>query len=402
VRKIDLNHFQVADSGTARDINRRIVLNLVRQHQPVSRASVARLSGLQRSTVSAITEQLIAEQWILEGATGHLPRGRKPTFLHFNSDRNGVIGVDIHPGTTALAVATLDGKILAHESILTGRDPQDFIKRLGHRVKDLMRAHPKIAYEGIGISLPGRIDPASHRLTFAPNLNWNDVDFETPLKKITGLEVELENAANACALAELWSGRHGDSVSHLIVVTVSEGIGVGMVVNGRLVRGSQGVTGEFGHVSLNAGGPLCRCGNHGCWEVLASNNAAVRYYTELASARKGDAGSKSDTATLSFTDLLQLAEHGDPKAGKALEQMAQQLGIGLAVLVTGLAPDALVVVGEVTRAWSRIGPVVEQAIRGRSFTHATTKILPTDPKSLPRLRGAIALMVQKHFAPPQT
>lgn len=401
MRKTDLNNFRVASSETARDINRRIVLNLVRKHQPISRASLARHSGMQRSTVSSITEQLIAERWVVEGATGHLPRGRKPTFLHLNPDRAGIIGVDIHPNTTMLAVSTMDMRILAHESMPTGREPQDFIERLGRRIKDLVHAHPKSSYEGVGLSLPGRVDPTTQRLTFAPNLSWNNLDFKTPLEKITGLAVEQENAANACALAELWSGRHGESVSNLVAVTVSEGIGVGMVMNGQLLRGSQGITGEFGHVSIGANGPECRCGNHGCWEVMASNTAAVRYYTEFSSTRKHDAGTKSNMSPVQFTDLLRLVEQGDVKAGKALDQMAHYLGVGLAVLVTGLAPDVLVVVGDVTRAWNRVGPIVDEAIRQRSFTHATTRILPTDPENLPRLRGAIALVAQKHFTLPQ-
>lgn len=401
MRKINLTDFRVASSETARDINRRIVLNLVRKHQPISRASLARRSGMQRSTVSAITEQLISQRWVVEGATGHLPRGRKPTFLHLNPDRAGIIGVDIHPDSTMLAVASMDMRILAHEPMPTGREPKDFIERLGIRIRDLMRAHPKSSYEGIGISLPGRVDQASQRLTFAPNLHWNDVDFKTPLEKITGLAVELENAANACALAELWSGRHGENVSNLIVVTVSEGIGVGMIMNGQLLRGSQGVTGEFGHVSLGANGPQCRCGNHGCWEVMASNSAAVRYYSEFSSNRKGDAGTKSNMSSVPFPDLLRLVEQGDVKAGKALDQMAHHLGVGLAILVTGLAPDVLVVVGDVTRAWNRVGPLVEKVIYQRSFTHAPTRIVPTDPENLPRLRGAIALVAQKHFQLPQ-
>ena len=102
MRKINLSNFQVATSETARDINRRILLNLVRMRQPISRADLARYSGLQRSTVSAITEQLISEQWITEGALGHAPRGRKPRFLHLNSERAGIIGVDIRPRLTTL------------------------------------------------------------------------------------------------------------------------------------------------------------------------------------------------------------------------------------------------------------------------------------------------------------
>jgi predicted NBD/HSP70 family sugar kinase len=396
VRRFNPNSFKVASSETARDINRRTVLNLVRKHQPISRASLARRSGMQRSTVSAITEQLIAEHWVVEGATGHLPRGRKPTFLHLNPDRRGIIGVDIQPEVTTIAVSSMDMQILAHESMPTGREPEEFIKRLGFRVMDLMRAHPKSSYEGIGISVPGRIDISSQRLSFAPNLHWSDVDLATPLKKLTGLAVELDNAANACALTELWSGRHGEGLSNLIAVTVSDGIGVGMIMNGQLLRGAQGVTGEFGHVSLDASGPECSCGNHGCWEVMASNAAAVRYYSEFSSG----AGSKIHMAPVRFSDLIRLAEQGDRKACKALDQMADQLGAGLAILVTGLAPEVLVVVGEVTRAWDRVAPIVARAIKQRSHTHAQTRILPTDPEAWPRLRGALALIAQKHFSAP--
>ena len=284
--------------------------------------------------------------------------------------------------------------------MLTGSEPKDYIERLGSRIKSLMGTYPQKKYDGIGISLPGRVDLATHRLVFAPNLNWSDVDFKTPLEKITGLPVTLENAANACALAELWSGRHSESVSNLVTVTVSEGIGVGMVMNGQLLRGSQGVSGEFGHVSLCHDGPECRCGNRGCWEVMASNSAAMRYYAQFSTPSKSKAAAHRPPLAVPFSDLLQLVEQGDIKAGKALDQMAHHLGAGLAILVTGLAPDVLVVVGDVTRAWRRVGPIVDRAIHERSFTRAPTRVLPTDPENLPRLRGAIALVAQKHFALP--
>jgi predicted NBD/HSP70 family sugar kinase len=400
VRKIDLNNFQVATSETARDINRRIVLNLIRKHQPVSRAELSRHSGLQRSTVSAIAEELISERWVMEGAVGHLPRGRKPTFLHLNPERAGIIGIDVQPITTTLVVASAEGQFLAQETMSTGSDPADFITRLKRRILDLIRAHPRSSYEGIGMVLPGRVDVATQRLAVAPNLGWTSLDLKTPLEQATGLPVELENAANACALAELWSGRHREDVRNLAAVTVSEGIGVGMIMNGQIVRGTTGMAGEFGHVALMVDGPQCRCGNRGCWEVLASNAAACRYYTQNASARRGEAGSRNGTATLSFADLLRLAEQGDVKACRALDQMGHYLGLGIAMLVTGLAPDVLVVVGEVTRAWSRVGPIIAEAVESRCYTHAATQILPLNAELQPRLRGTIALVLQKHFGAP--
>jgi predicted NBD/HSP70 family sugar kinase len=400
VRRIDLNNFQVATNETVRDINSRVMLNLVRKHQPVSRADLTRYSGLQRSTVSAITERLISEQWLREGAVGDLPRGRKPTFLHLNAERCGIIGVDVQHDITTLAIATLNSEFLAQESVPTAKDPAEFISRLSRRIVDLMRAHPRNAYEGIGISVPGRVDTETGRLVFAPSLGWSELDLRTPIEAATGMPVLLENAANACALAEVWSGRHGDNISNLVAVTVSQGIGVGMILNGQLVRGAKGMAGEFGHVTQFPKGPRCRCGNNGCWEVLASSAAAVRYYSEATSVRKGEIGSKSAMAQLSFGDILRLVERGDAKAAKALNQMAQHLGEGLAMLVTGLAPNVLVVVGEVTRAWDIVGPVVTQAVRRRSFTHSATQIFPADSETQPRLRGTIALVLQKHFLAP--
>jgi predicted NBD/HSP70 family sugar kinase len=400
VRKIDLNNFQVATNETVRDINSRIMLNLVRKHQPVSRADLMRYSGLQRSTVSAIAERLIAERWLKEGAVGDLPRGRKPTFLHLNTERCGVVGVDIQPAMTMLGVSSMDSRFLAQESMPTAKDPVEFISRLSRRIKDLIRAHPQNSYQGVGISLPGRIDASSQRLIFAPTLGWSELDLKAQLEHAIGLPVELENAANACALAELWSGQHMDGVRNLVAVTVSDDIGVGMIMNGQLVRGSTGVAGEFGHVSQMPDGPQCWCGNNGCWEVLASNAAAVRYYTEAAFVRKGEVGSKSDMAKLPFGDMLRLVEQNDPRACKALDQMAHHLGAGIAMLVTGLAPDVLVVIGEVTRAWDKVGPVVVGAVKRGSFAQAVTRILPTDPQAKPRLRGTIALVLQKHFGAP--
>ena len=400
MRKIDLNNFQVATNETVRDINSRIMLNLVRKHQPVSRADLMRYSGLQRSTVSAITERLISERWLKKGAFGDLPRGRKPTFLHLNAERCGIVGVDVQPAVTTLAVAGMDSQFLARESMSTAKDPDEFIARLSRRITDLIRAHPKNSYEGVGISLPGRIDPSSQRLIFAPTLGWSELDLKSPLERAVGLPVRLENAANACALAELWAGRHRDGVSNLVAVTVSDDISVGMVMNGQLVRGSTGVAGEFGHVTQALDGPKCRCGNSGCWEMLASNAAAVRYYAEAASVRKGEVGSKSDMATVPFADILRLVERGDARACKALDQMAHHLGMGIAMLLTGLAPDILVVVGEVTRAWDKVGPIVAEAVKRHSFTHAATRILPADPEAQPRLRGTIALVLQEHFGAP--
>jgi predicted NBD/HSP70 family sugar kinase len=386
LRKIDLNNLKAASSETARDINRRIVLNLIRSRQPISRADLARSSGLQRSTVSAIVDQLIREGWVVEGLIGRLPRGRRPIYLRLNAQR-AIIGIDIRPSGTIIATADINAHFDSQEALPTPADPRTAVKQLAVRLQRLIRSRPGMSFEGIGVSLPGRIDSKSHKLCFAPNLHWRSFDLKTPLARATGLEVELENAANACALAEAWFGPN-DSTRDLVVVTVSEGIGTGLFMNGQLVRGPDGMAGEFGHMTLQADGPLCGCGNRGCWEMLASNRAAVRYYSQSAETGNDP----------SFQELLALADQGDVKAAKALDTQALYLGRGLRMLAAGLAPAAIVIVGEITRAWHRFAPVIKREVTAYPLPGSVPRIQPAHDGETARLRGTVALVLQKHFA----
>jgi predicted NBD/HSP70 family sugar kinase len=172
-----------------------------------------------------------------------------------------------------------------------------------------------------------------------------------------------------------------------------------MFLNGQLVRGPSGMAGEFGHVSLDENGPLCNCGNRGCWEVYASNVAATKYYEQSLSGQRAKKPGRPET---SFLDLLSHTRQGDARAVEALDRMAHYLGAGLAMLVSGFSPEAIVVVGEVTEAWDRVAPVIDDVIKRRCPAFAIPSILPTNPVGgQPRLRGAIALILQKHFAAPQ-
>src|SRR5262249_15597367 len=212
------------------------------------------------------------------------------------------------------------------------------------------------------------------------------------------LPVVFENAASACALAELWFGRHPDDVKHLVAVTVSEGIGVGLLLNGQLVHGMDALAGEFGHVTLDETGPPCSCGQRGSWEQFASNSAALAYYCSEAGTSRSSLATSGPALT--FEDLLRLADSGDARAVETIERMARYLGIGLAPIVTGLAPQVLVIVGPITAAWSGVGRIIEDVVRSRSMSLVRTRIVPTDPATQPRLRGAVTLVVQQHFAAP--
>lgn len=376
---------QGASSEVVRDINRRLVLHLIRKRHPISRADLARVSGLQRSTISLIVEQLIEERWVLEGPTGRLPRGRRPTFLRLDEGRV-ILGVDVRPIHTTVALADAHGRFLSQEIMDTPRDPQAGIAALIASIRRTMAVAKGRTIEGIGISLPGRFDHAENRLVFAPNLNWHDVDIRSPIAQATGLEVELENAANACVLAAVWFDP-SPAVRNLVVVTVSEGIGTGILANGQLVSGLNGMAGEFGHVPIDPQGPPCGCGGRGCWEVFASNRAALRYY------RESGAGDGSD-----FIELLNRADQGDQPAAESLKIMASYLGQGMRMIVAGLAPERIMIIGDLTRSWQRFGPVIETQVRAQTLPGGCPPdVVPVHEDGMARLRGTVALILQKHF-----
>ena len=381
MKRLNFTNTQVASSETARDINRGVVLNLIRRRQPISRADLARVSGLQRSTVSLITEQLIREKWVVNGPLGRLPRGRRPTFLRLN-ERRAIVVADLRPNQSTVAVADVNGKFLSQESIQTLSHPAKTAAKLAASIKHQMQAHPELVFEGIGISLPGRVEVGTGRITFAPNLKWPEFDLKKPIEQATGMHVEMENAANACVLAEVWFGG-GEVVGDMVVVTVSEGIGTGLFVNHQLARGLNGLAGEFGHIALDPSGPVCSCGNRGCWEIYGSNRAAVRYYSESES--------------ITFQDLMTLAEGGDAMALQALDKMAHAIGRGMRLVVKGLAPEEIVVVGEFTKLWDRMGPAIEAEVKASVLVGKPPRVRPAADPRMARLRGTVAMVLQKHF-----
>lgn len=383
--RISFTNTQVASSEIARNINRGVLLNLIRRRQPISRADLARVSGLQRSTVSLITEQLIEENWVVYGAVGRLPRGRRPTYLRLN-DRRAIVVADLRPSQSTVAVADVNARFLSQEVITTLENPAKTAAKLASAIKRRMEAHPDLWFEGVGISLPGRIDPLTSRVMFAPNLKWSNIDLKGIVEKETGMQVELDNAANACVLAEVWFG-NAEKVRDLVVVTVSEGIGTGLFINGHLARGLHGLAGEFGHVSLDPNGPVCSCGGRGCWEVYGSNRAGLRYFQQLSKRRAG----------LSFQELLALAESGDRTALKSLDRMAHEIGRGLRLVVTGLSPEEIVVVGEFTRLWDRFGQVIEAEVAAAVRAGKLPRVRPAPDPRMSRLRGTVALVLYKHF-----
>lgn len=383
IRPVDLTNMQIASSETARGINRDIVLELVRAHQPISRADLSRRSGLQRSTVSQIAEQLIMENWICEGAVASSPRGRRPTLLGLNENLV-VIAVDIHPQQATIAIVDLNGRLLSRSLVPLTSDPEASVRLMTDCMERIRLTLPRKTVEGIGVSIPGRIDPETQRLAFAPNLHWANFDLMTAIESKMGIPVKMENAATACLLAELTFGNI-NGIRDVVLVTVSEGVGTAIFANGHLISGHHGMAGEFGHVPIDSSGPRCGCGQIGCWETFASCRAVLRYYEEFAPGAR----------PVTFHELLNMAEEGNQAAEQAIAKQARFIGRGLRQIIAGLSPEMILIAGDVTSAWHRYGPIIEKEAAAMTLAGTVPRIQPTHEGEIARLRGAAALVFQR-------
>jgi len=404
VKRIHPEPIRVAHRGTSRRINRQILLNLVRAWQPVSRADLARLMGTRRGAISLIVYDLIADGVLFEGAKGEAPRGRKPKFLYIDSRKRSVVAVDVRPTRTYLMVTDLlTEPIVGVSSFPTQTDAGRFIKTLGARIRRLLEDHKELGQcEGVGLVVPGMVDRTGACISFAPRLGWRDVPLRDLLAKETGLPVHIENSGRACAIAQVWGvRREAGRSSDFVFLSVSDGLGVGFVVNGEVVRGRHNVAGEFGHVPLNVDGPPCACGTTGCWEAYVSNLATLsRYFGREISPRKPI---PAEIASFTVDDLIARARGGDTKAMAALQSTAHYLGLGLASVVNAVDPARIFISGEIIAAWDLLETTVRQALATRVLAPASTSIEITAVPSPdhPRLRGAAALVTAPLFAAPQ-
>jgi predicted NBD/HSP70 family sugar kinase len=406
MRKIDPKDFKLATRGTSRGINKQIALTLIRAHQPVSRADLARLMETNRANITFLINELLQDKLIREGAqSNHNVRGRKPTFLYLNSQSSLAVAVDIRASRTFIMITDSIGKQVGEiVSFATVLEPDRFVMELGTQVRRALNmVGGEAVCEGMGIVIPGVLDRDSGIVLHAPTLRWRNVNLLEPLQReFNGIDIHLENSGKACALSQIWSTR-GDvaGLNDIVFVSVSDGVGVGVVINGEIVRGKHNTAGEFGHVPLSIDGPQCSCGASGCWEAYISNIATLsRYFGRNVSNRLPQA---VGVAEFTIEDLIIRARGNDAKALMALHSTARYLGLGLASIVNVVDPSRIFIGGEITEAWDLIEGHVRDAIRERTITSDLGKIPIGIVRAMeyPRLRGAAALVTAPAFAAPK-
>ena len=392
MRRIDLKKAQTARLTTIRDINRQIVLNYVREREPISRAEIARESALQRSTVSAIVDDLQHDGLIEEVGEGESTGGRPPTLLRLRTAGAIAIGVAVTPSATTIATSDLAGRVFSQESFPTDQDSDRTFDEIIGRIRQILDTQDG-SIESIGLSLPGLVDPSKGTAIYIPYFKWRDLPIVQKISSATGLPVTIDNDANAVALAELWFGRPEVSDARdFILVLVAEGVGTGIVFDGQVYRGERGAAGEFGHMIVGTHAPVpCSCGNRDCWEAFSSERATLARYQKNANL--------ADVDSLTFSDLIDRALGGEAAAEAALIDTARCLGIGISNLIVGISPEAVVVGGDIARAW----PLVEAALT-ETIEHSvrrglpSARILPSTLGESPVLRGALSLVLASKFA----
>ncbi|MEQ1641830.1 MAG: ROK family transcriptional regulator [Pyrinomonadaceae bacterium] len=382
---------QIARHSTIRDINKQIVLNYVRARSPISRAEIARETSLQRSTVSAIVDDLAIEGLIEDIGTGDSTGGRKPTLLRLRRGTPAVIGVDVTPRVTTVVLADLTGNIMQKETFPTSPD----IKYMNDHILSKVFRHAADNVGGgleVGISIPGIADQTSGRMLYIPYFQWSDWDIGEKISEATGLPVIIDNDANAVALAELWFGSDDiKKTRNFIMLLVAEGIGTGIIVDGQVYRGESGAAGEFGHMFVGENGPVpCSCGRTDCWEAHASEKAIIERY----GSTNGHNGGAID-----IDRFIGLARNGERQATRVLSETARYLGIGISNLIVGFSPQTIVVSGSIVNAWDLIMDEINEMAK-RSIRHelVRTNIVPSALGDNPTILGSISLVLSRKFA----
>ncbi len=359
--------------GDVRESNELKLLHIIRDRQPISRADLVKATGLRAGTVSVIVNRLLRSSVIHEGDSAPSSGGRPATYLQINAEKAYAVGVSIGVNRTTYGISDFNGRILHQRTISTEPDGQAFLSRLGDDIAVLINSQFRRArFISVGVSVPGLIDRARGCLVRSPNLGWRDVQIRSILEGKLHAPVHVENDANAAALSELWYGPMDVWSAHCILfVLVVEGLGTGLILNGEVYAGSPIGMGGFGHISVDPHGPPCSCGSIGCWEAMAGNDATLRrYFVQRPEARNDSANLES---------LIAAAHAGDEFARIELRRTAAFIGRGLKGLAQGLAPEMIVIGGQITSAWSIVESSIADEMKSEYLVPGT---------SMPQVRAA--------------
>ena len=397
-----------ADQMLVRKLNTSRILDCLRTRSPISRAGLSSIVGLNRSTVSSLINGLIVEGFVREIGLQASARGRPGMLLEIDPGGGCAVGVEIGVDFISVILTDFIAQVLwQRHTVTNSQDGQDHIVECA---AGIIQQALEIGQErglrrlGIGLGVPGLVDVRQGNLVFAPNLRWRDVPFRQMWTQRFGLPVFVENEANAAALGEYYFGIARD-VRNLIYLSAGVGLGGGIIIEGRLFRGSGGYAGEVGHMTIDSGSELCGCGKRGCWETMVGPRAIIRRVKEAL----GENGA-SEIRTLVGDDLsrvdvdvvVQAAQAGDLLAKTSLEEVAVMLGKGIANLVNAFNPEMVVLGGALSLASPFLLPVIEETVQQHALAQPQEIVTITASAHGKHacVMGAVALVLDNIFREP--
>jgi glucokinase-like ROK family protein len=383
-----------------RELNRSLVLDLIKQGSPISRASIAKATDLAKPTVSAIVDDLVRDGLVREIGMGQPTRGggRPPILLEFNRRSQFVVGVQVGVRRTTVVVADASGEEVGRLQRPTAkRRPAEALAKLAQQITDAIEesgvAAKRVA--AVGVCVPGLVDFDSGMCLLAPNLGWKNLDVRGPLEAALKVPVYVHNTAQAVAVAENIEGA-GQGASDLVLLYVGSGIGAGIVSAGRLFHGAGGIAGEIGHCSIPGATERCNCGKIGCLETVASGPALVHAAERAASGKRKSSLSKLKGEELSAEAIAAAAAEGDAVATEILTNAGRQLGTAASWLVNLLNPEQLIVAGGLADAGEVLLEPLRATVNELALEQAASRLtikgsaLGQDAET----RGAVLLALQ--------
>ncbi|WP_226670880.1 ROK family protein [Metabacillus litoralis] len=335
--------------------NKALVLQLIIEKEPISRADIAQVSGLNKATVSSLVNELLEEELIFESGPGESSGGRRPVILHFNKACGYSVGIDIGVNYVLCVLTDLKGNIIIEKNQVVKETPYPaIITIVQNMISSLINEMPSSKYGivGIGIGVPGIVNKEGAVL-LAPNLGWKNILLKNDLEDLFQVPVIIENEANAGAFGEQQFGA-GQDFENIIYISAGIGIGVGIILNKELYQGKDGFSGEMGHMIIDVNGKLCNCGSKGCWEAYASENALLEM-----------SGDTSD----SLESLIHLAENQNKNAEELFEKIGQYLGFGINNIINTFNPDQVIIGNRLALAKNWIEQPVITTIKNHTLSH---------------------------------
>jgi predicted NBD/HSP70 family sugar kinase len=373
-----------------RSNNKRFILDIIRKDGPLSKKEIADRLRVSITSVTTFINELLAEALIVTGGAAKSTGGRKSELFQANPDAFHVAAIDIQVDRLLVMLLNSNGAILEKEQLdLDATDEWSVAARLKTALESLCQKTriPVANLAGLGVGVPGIVNPVTNRIDFAPNLGWKNVDLAALLGNNLPPLV-IENEANAAVIGEThWGVAQG--VGNVIYVSIGIGLGAGLILNRQLYRGPNRLAGEFGHMTIEQNGLPCRCGNRGCWEVYASNEATLRRYEAYS-------GSKPPN----YEEFLKLFETGDPLAKLAMEETVRYLGLGLANLINGLNPEMIILGGGIVRVKQHIYADLLKNIKERcsEFSFKEVNLRFSELENHAAALGVGWLAIERHLA----